>query len=1705
MPDNSPNPSWKNQGSGQPKKDAAVPSWKKEAGGSGGTSAGGGNYGWKNPAPTPVTEGPKSKTMRLVVALGLFGLIAAAVVIVVLWLQPVKPACLVLVGSSYDVNLSLPHNVYGWEGLNKLRGLTDLRLAYPLGEAEEAQEKKTWAKLLQELPKSFSEEAIIVAFALHGGADDGAEAKDDQDSKAFLFLGDPRAQEKVYLKTIFQDLTQRWPTKKILVVLEPTQLVFHWPSGMLQNHFVRELKKLTKEIEQQPNLLVMCSSAENQVSWASEKSRRTIFMQSLMEGLQGMGREADARITASDVFEHVKGRVAQWSQSNRGVVQTPIMLGGDRRAQSMLLVQISAPYSAGDEGGSGVFSPSSNLTLAWNTSAALRRQVPIPEVSTPHLWRQYRDMLLRWEQLERAGAASRRTEILKDRCDRLEAEIRKKARVDVPTRGIVRALPLPGVMGLGLAKDKTRLQAEAIKENWPQLWRAPDKEKLAQALQDAFKTPTVTTNWDSEEGKILFGQLCRELLVYVRDNPSLADDIRPLNGKDSKVLAFVHRLDDLFEVLPPAGVQYPAELNYLVMLLKDVDPKSPPAVAEVQTALRVRLLAEEAALVAAADVQSYPYSEVGASWIRLEVAQADDARRQGEDWLVASEPVHQDLARGFLISAKDKYEKALADAALVRDALDMRDRVLADLPYYAEWLARRRTPADDEQTQLVRQVETLAAVVGDLAWCLNQGSFEVKAFMQPNAARNPEKLDARQLLKTLTAKVKLEFVGPVVGLHDKFEKLAQKLKNTHLQTVWHELEAVLAVPLVEDPSLRRTLLENSSDLSKKLGEGIMKFADEEKSTASPAAADLQRRLALAATVRAWQGDAAAEDVGTNSKASALIASYWHGLAELIAKDYEAGCQLADVDQAADKLVGADMRCRLLLGWAVPNWTEPPYGPAQLLRSVRVHGLLLNQGTRARDDYYWTITAGDKREPYYRPAALDYAHMAEGLSESAGKDLAIQAALKRKAEIFAAEVKDINLTVTPPADAKWTSEQVFPLTWRIDAKAPVPPGVPMYWMDQQGAKPAIREPAKEKETAATYTLTAAATKYQDVPTTFYCIYRGQKIVSPITPKRWEPDTIVQHFPPDEAAVSFKLAKDFDYGAVCIMLDCSGSMKNVLGKMSRFKHAVKALDYMLATIPNNTFVSLVIFIEDENSYDGKVRLVRPARRWNKNNRAKLIAEVEDLERYIRYGLSPIARTLIDCLSLGFPTNAEYPEGRKVIIALSDGDDNNSYGYKDPQKTTKAEYDDYNAKISGKLIDAFKNSGVELHVVCFNAGDNPESREETERARRQFETAIDNLRGGSFKVQPDPRKLGSELETAIRPRLYLYKGTDLVRGFDKAGEPLNPTNEQRHWLDKGKYSAFLEKSHPVALGDIDLRPGDLLNLELRRDGRNVFLERTPVGSLESPHHKIAKDAGGNVVMASIYENTFNQMKAGVVNQVVTLEALPDGTQGRNVLRQERPGFLWLEIKPARDFAKPAKDVTPRRITWQRRYGYPALALGVETEGWPRQNGSEAPTETTVWWTKQLANPAFFKELPRSLSKKDSKDSSPRMDEIRVGEADVRFEEVTMETHVVPSGDKTTEKNCLVVRVQHTNNKPVFVQLRQYPEDKQAAEQHRYYAGAQKYTALFWDLPDSKATRFIFQVISLDDFKKVSAAAGTSIQFPSLTPDTHPGTPPISFPGAR
>src|SRR5262249_37090472 len=326
----------------------------------------------------------------------------------------------------------------------------------------------------------FKEQTILIYLALHGGGNDrdGAYLVPG-DFKVYPGPKDKKGSDALLRVRDVLDLLKQWPKKNKVLILDATQVVADWPLGLLHNNFARKLDDLKDEIAEIPRLVVLSASGKDQRSWVSEEWGRTIFGHYVIEGLKGAADKSgngNNRVDVREFVEYVEKEVPAWVQANRDEKQTPqLYLGKDLRREDLSqieLVALEKSYQAPDPTdarGARWASPPA-LRNAWEKWDALRRQTPAPAVYTPHLWRQYQDLLVRYEQLLRAPAEWAQEEAggVARQLARLEESIEAARKAPSLPNAVRAALPMPVVLGqMSLSDVKLTEYARA-------LWKEPN-------------------------------------------------------------------------------------------------------------------------------------------------------------------------------------------------------------------------------------------------------------------------------------------------------------------------------------------------------------------------------------------------------------------------------------------------------------------------------------------------------------------------------------------------------------------------------------------------------------------------------------------------------------------------------------------------------------------------------------------------------------------------------------------------------------------------------------------------------------------------------------------------------------------------------------------------------------------------------------------------------------------------------------------------------------------------------------------------------------------------------------------------------------------------------------------------------------------------------------------------------------------------------
>jgi len=1587
-----------------------------------------GRHGWQQGqlAGTGETRQPWSKRTKLAILGTLLALVAVGIYTVIIYFIPPKPAAMLLVGSGYETNLLLPPNALGWNGLKKISewanssepdsarggswwGIFDVPTRMRLVGRNQLSHPTTWQRIWNDCPRDFKEKTLVIYLSLHGGADEKG---------AYLLADDEHGLVKVYCAGIFDDLQdERLKDKHIVLVLDSPHVETHWPIGMYRNDFVARLKEQFENYKFNNDVHVLCACGANEHSWASEDLQNTVFAHFFLKCLRGESNPSgERRITLQGLFDYLENKVSAWVKSNRDVEQHPILLQGKSSPNQVELARITEPDSqlAADTRGPIKLA---ELEKGWEDWEKLQTSVPAPWTFAPHLWRRYQEAMLRWEYLVRLGDPTGKAVNLQGHAEALKRTIQDLQEIKEAEPCLGYSIPLARALGHPDADASELRQAEALYSKL----KLPSQNKLTAAELKVRQT-------------LVGHQLMEEV---IKRSPKL-DEFK-------KAAQWWENVEK--QLKQPRS----AEMHYFMMLNRDAVDHVPPKL--LALAVNVRCLAEMAMLGDDSPTGVYPYSEVIYPWIKTELDQADRDRREGEDWLFGSEADHWTNAGKKLEAAHGQFDKLLKDAAFLRNALATRDRVWAELPALAQWLADQPDKTNEHQV-----VQALADNLGKLTTDL----------------RKPGGI-APQRLSVLAHEIDKQHKNMLQVYFNHCETL----KDTVHHQRYHSIQTALSVPLLVGGK-RKPLVIDIDSISKKLLSGdvpLPRSGGQNEAAKRPF--ELHQELGQAVYQSCLETKGA--QVG-----SALVA-----LPQRIQAGLDESLKSAKLTEADQKLLVPVDLCRLLPGGLAGIIEEKatPSAPPQELRLLRVYQLLLAQADRTFQDHWFADPNDSQRElTYYIPAGKKYVDSARTLkiNKPAEEDQNLYG--KRLAALTALEknfLKPAGLTAEPLSKRTWTEQQERRLEWSLQADLGVPAGIPMIWYplvgDEKPQRIAIVDWQPDKETKEIYRA-AKYVKDKDWPDKasklgirFGGVYRGQRLDYPdFVLEKLKPDVIVQHFQPPvgQAGLAVRMDKDFTYGAVSIVLDTSGSMvqNKVPGQKNktRFDLALDALERVLNALPDGTYVSILRFDSEKEDRETGIKFVktndgRPD--VDKLTPFRRLALLNQLKLSRFYNNSPIAKAIGKSVAEGFPAPFEGP---KVTLVLTDGDDNESIPRNiiDPDTQPKAYALAVNKKL-GQLNDT--NPQVQVFVVVSFI---PEDDDEAKRAKAQFEV-VKNF--GNFIIEPNGAKLGKTIEDLLRPRLKLIP--ELV--LEAPGlKPLlvNRPDGELQWslVPPGIYAT---KVQGQTTNNVVLAGGQNMLLELRETNDNkAVLKRGIIGKQKESARLEPKEKDN--WLATLIENTPDRS----LKQVLVLEKW-EGLKDRGAeIQQVTPEMVWLEVEPA-------TKKKPSLLNWHNDWNFAAPAFRLQADGWPIINGNPDAPQLKAWWL----------EAPNQVTDLIQKDGG-RKERMTPEQGPVRFPKIgatkdvvvtltVEEREIEEAPKKPVKRPCLVFRVHHPLNQRVWIRWK--PAGQPPGEEHRYYSDidASQYTAMFYPYKNNPGPED-FEILCLTSFKAAVGPVSFTRDVPVVAP---------------
>jgi hypothetical protein len=422
-----------------------------------------------------------------------------------------------------------------------------------------------------------------------------------------------------------------------------------------------------------------------------------------------------------------------------------------------------------------------------------------------------------------------------------------------------------------------------------------------------------------------------------------------------------------------------------------------------------------------------------------------------------------------------------------------------------------------------------------------------------------------------------------------------------------------------------------------------------------------------------------------------------------------------------------------------------------------------------------------------------------------------------------------------------------------------------------------------------------------------------------------------------------------------------------------------------------------------------------------------------------------------------------GFKTILVLTDGMDNRFANDRElnPDKLSIPVY----------LTQVFRTSGIVINMIGYKVVD-----EEQKQAETQFKFIEKLPLPGKYVTVNDTSLLAETLEQAFRRflRYQIDYGDNVPVLGPPGGVDVSLLGANNQWfpggLEPGTYKLRVFTNQQLGK-DISIGRGDLLLVDLVPSESGPAFARGSFARAEYPGSPRQDRADWCL---GVLQN--QALAGGGLQMLLTLEKKYDPRE--DILQMLKPRQMWLEVQPA------AVTATPYCQRWGYQSGYPAAAWNLEVPAWPATITPARPAVRAWWNPDQELAPAS--SLDRGADFQTPADIVNRS--LVVEGDEVRLSGVTVEEHIVQTGPGLREKkSCLVVRLEHAPQRPVWVRLRGL---NLAGQEHRFYLQAGQYTGLFWPVTRQEADQVLLglDLFSVAAFKRDAERRGYTIEMTNL-----------------
>ncbi|MFK7768206.1 MAG: caspase family protein [Mariniblastus sp.] len=1618
-------------------------------------------------------------------ALALFG---STIVWSLTWLRPQEEIRLCLIGTNYANNLSVNHNVSGWNDLNSLAKMANTESSvsqFRVANAPvELRNDTRWAADFDEM----NERAIVVYFSAHGAADEQG---------AYLMPAncDPDSEYRLDVASIIEKLGDLPADKHKLLVLDSSHFRANWQFGILSNDFARSLKDLNQQILDVPNLIVLSATSEDQLAWDCAPHRQTAFGHFLVEGIKGASADYNnnGRIDVEDIYRFTSVNVPRWVKSCYHVSQRPMLLpmgvAGVNRAADFELSEVAHGYQPPKAEAHAPIADH-QLKKIWKSYLALKAHPLKPYTYTPARWRQYEQTILRYEQLIRANEiveAGPFVELIASMGHQLEWDLNRSFSADQGNLFVAKSMS-------GHSADNA-LARKVMDE----LWAAPHGRHAE--------------IWKASKSKINdaknVGLLRSEILSLLYEQ-AVTDPVGVLarSGAISE-----HILDP---IEPP-----PSEINFLRMLNKHLpqDSRSEASAELIRTALKTRLLAEKAAVTFEAGIHAN--SEAVYPWIAVEIQHADQQRLLGEDLLLAGAAEKQ-RAMEYFLAARKAYIRALERGARVRDAYHLESELAYHLPYLASWIASISEGEWSENRNQLKSFEALLRETHQLNLLLSQN--------EPQSIDSPPTATAKNPMPR-------SLVNQTEVVASAFAAMQTRFDNwwKHQAASQNDIELALSIPTGQ-ADIRMALYSSQANLIRSnsinydSSEQLDDFSDRmtkdrqslRKKNESLAKAQVQGRLALAIIGEKVfdQADSVNGDSFIQIKNRINVLSteeHWWDSMRIAGDEIQQRLRQLLVSNIASpkgnsmpskvQSLQADIVYSMLGGNGRP---APPTSPITVLRNRRQSTLFSELASRSLNDRWYDVEGA----PYFEKATQRYLQTAKRLWKDNPEISKLEKQIGSVGKLEIVFPKRIDLTTE--------SELPFQIGIRGESGKPVPDGFPLLWINQSEELSLTRPVSGEKMVQrllggktptpeACFLRNPLQTPTQQVSKTQNSkfqlashstrntpiievagFFRGQPLHKTIgVHLHPTPDIFaVESERPTTARFAVKAASNLHgvhgtgSGAVAIVLDASGSMgasaDSKFDSTAKYAEATRAIKQVLQSLPDGIKISVWVFGQATGSQktvrhaeETIKRVVEPTV-WNSAASVQLASIMSNIS-YPH--ISPLNESPIVQTVLAAKQDLVGEPGFKTVLLVTDGIDNR--------------YQTANTLASGKSISdtlrqSFDNSEISLNVVGFKVKSNEQAK-----AREQFEIVSSLSPAGKYFEVREAAKLAETLQSVLHQRIRYwvddYANQALTQGSRVAVEA-GLQNSEAVWYPKeltpGSYSLWTNVS-PKPFKML-LNRGDQLVVEIDKASGQLVCHRAQILDADFANKPTKTSAGWK---AAAMENRIEEA-AHQLSLLVGLEKLP--TANPSAVEILRPHDIWFEVRES------DSENSKHPLTWEvnREFSVPAWRINVPNWKTRGLNNSPATPVVDVWWSPdRLTAPAVSFERGRdyeSLSQLKGRS-------IDVDGIEILIESVGVESRDVESKPGVKEsKPCLVVRLKHKSDKKFWVKPTGL---KYEGQESRIYESIGGYTGVFWPIVADEVDEIVsgISVYSLSDLKRQAESRGFHIQLNNLQ---SPRADDVAFP---